>query len=197
MHTNTYPNISKRAGLLATSRRMLVTGAVLLAIVATPSLSVAQTTTEPTVYAVSDLNLRKGPGSNDAIFAVVPLGAELQRRDGEVTNEYAPVTYNGISGWVVDLGLVATPEEVELANAAEAPVEEPLELFGNNVRVTLTPLMLRSGPDLEAEPITGMPEGSVVTLTREGWENGYVTVDYGGALGWAYADLLGEPATAS
>jgi hypothetical protein len=41
-----------------------------------------------------------------------------------------------------------------------------------------------------------MPEGSLVTLTREGWENGYVTVDYGGAQGWAYADLLAEPAEA-
>jgi hypothetical protein len=38
-----------------------------------------------------------------------------------------------------------------------------------------------------------MPEGAAVTLTREGSENGYVTVDYGGAQGWAYADLLGEP----
>lgn len=179
--------------LFATSRRVLAITTALLAMVATPSLSVAQTTTEPAVYAVSDLNLRKGPGSSDAIFAVVPMGTELQRRDGAVTNDYAPVTYDGITGWVVDLGLVATPEEVELANA-ETPEETPLELFGNSARVTLAPLMLRSAPDVEAEPIAGMPQGSVVTLTQEGWENGYVTVDYGGALGWAYADLLGEPA---
>lgn len=173
--------------------RAIAIGAALLGTVAIPSLSVAQTTTEPTVYAVSDLNLRKGPGSSDAIFTVVPLGAEVQRRDGQVTNEYAPVTYDGISGWVVDLGLVATPDEVELANAPESAAEAPLELFGSDVRVTLTPLMLRSAPDPSAEPIAGMPEGSAVTLTREGWENGYVTVDYGGAIGWAYADLLGEP----
>jgi hypothetical protein len=58
--------------------------------------------------------------------------------------------------------------------------------------VTLAPLMLRSAPAMEAEPILVMPHGGVVTLTREGAENGYVTVDYGGVRGWAYADLLGE-----
>lgn len=177
--------------------RALAICPALVGMAASPALSVAQTTAKPAAYAVSDLNLRKGPGSSDAIFTVVPLGGEVQRRAGEVTNDYAPVTYNGITGWVVDLGLVATPEEVELANAPQSPTETPLELFGSDVRVTLTPLMLRGAPDMSAEPIAGMPEGSVVTLTQEGWENGYVTVDYGGAQGWAYADLLGEPPTVS
>jgi uncharacterized protein YraI len=176
------------------ARAALVIGAALLATVTSPGLSVAQITPEPVAYAVSELNLRKGPGNSDYIFAVVPLGAELTRAAGDVTNGYAPVSYNGINGWVVDLGLVATPEEVELANAAQAPSEAPLELFASDARVTLTPLMLRSAPDIAAEPITGMPEGSVVTLTQEGWDNGYVTVDYDGARGWAYADLLATPA---
>jgi uncharacterized protein YraI len=186
-------NANKHSDNFATLRRLLATTAVFLSIVATPSLSVAQTTAIP-VYAVSELNLRKGPGSNDAIFTVVPLGAELQRRDGEITNEYAPVVYNGITGWVIDAALVATPEEVELANASPTP-QEPLELFASDARVTLAPLMLRSAPDVEAEPIAGMPEGSLVTLTQEGWENGYVAVDYGGAQGWAFADFLAEPTT--
>ena len=56
--------------------------------------------------------------------------------------------------------------------------------------MTLTPLMLRSGPTADAEPIQVLPEGARVTLTREGAENGYVTVDYDGATGWVYADLI-------
>ena len=44
---------------------------------------------------------------------------------------------------------------------------------------------------MEAEPILNIPLGEVVTLTWEGAENGFVTVDYGGVRGWAYADLLG------
>ena len=43
--------------------------------------------------------------------------------------------------------------------------------------------MLRGGPAVDAEPILVKPEGSRVTLTREGAENGYVTVDYDGVPG--------------
>lgn len=68
-----------------------------------------------------------------------------------------------------------------------------LSLYLQDTRVTLSPLMLRATPDAEAESIAGMPEGSLVTLTYEGYENGYIMVDYGGALGWAYADLLAAP----
>jgi uncharacterized protein YraI len=167
------------------------------ALILAPALVAAQTTTDPTVYASSALNMRKGPGSSDAILAVVPLGAEVLRGTGAATNGYAPVTYNGLSGWVVDLGLVGAVEEVTAAtgpDAAPAPVTEnaaPI-LYSSDVRFTLRPLMLRTGPDVTAEALTGMPEGAVVTLTREGAENGYVTVDFDGLQGWAYADLLGE-----
>jgi uncharacterized protein YraI len=53
--------------------------------------------------------------------------------------------------------------------------------------------LLRAEPSLDSETLTGMPEGSVVYLTQEGYENGYITVDYGGLQGWAYADFLAEP----
>lgn len=180
------------------SRMALTAMMAILALLATPVPGLAQQSTQDwTAYAAGDLNLRKGPGSSDAIFAVIPVGTRLERINGTITNDYAPVTYNGMTGWVINSGLVATPEEVELANAATSPTDDDLQLYGENVRVTLLPLMLRSGPDIVAEPITGMPQGSEVTLTREGYENGYVTVDYGGARGWAYADLLGEPDSGS
>jgi uncharacterized protein YraI len=75
--------------------------------------------------------------------------------------------------------------------ASTAP-PAPSTATSSDARVTLAPLMLRSAPAMEAEPILVMPLGEVVTLTREGAENGYVTVDYGGVRGWAYADLLGQ-----
>ena len=40
--------------------------------------------------------------------------------------------------------------------------------------------------------IRAVPQGALVTLTYEGNENGYVTVDYQGATGWMYGDLLGD-----
>ncbi len=181
---------------IASRARAAIVGGM-AALILAPALVAAQTTTDPTVYASTALNMRKGPGSSDAILAVVPLGGEVLRGTGAATNGYAPVTYNGISGWVVDLGLVGTVEEVTAATGpdpAPAPVTEnaaPI-LYSSDVRFTLRPLMLRTGPDVTAEALTGIPEGAVVTLTREGAENGYVTVDFDGVQGWAYADLLGE-----
>ncbi len=172
-------------------RRALAAIAAALASLALPMAMLAQSP-ESTAYAVTELNLRKGPGSSDAIFAVIPTGAELIRSSDETTNDYVPVSYNGINGWAIDLGLVATPEDLALALEGGAAPESSLDLYQSDIRVTLTPLMLRSEPDLVGEPIVGMPEGSTVVLTREGYENGYVTVDYGGARGWAYAELLGE-----
>ena len=182
------------------SRTRLALTLALLALFLAPALTVAQTATEPVAYAVTELNLRKGPSIDDAVLAFVPLGAEVRRAAGQVTNDYAPVTYNGITGWVVALGLVASPdlvdpvEPVAAPEPAPDPVPEPSSppLSTSNDRVTLEPLMLRAGPSADAEVLIGMPQGSIVTLTREGAENGYVTVDYGGLEGWAYADLLGE-----
>jgi uncharacterized protein YraI len=182
------------------SRTGLALTLALLALFLAPALTMAQTTTQPVAYAVTELNMRKGPSLDDAVLAFVPLGAEVRRAAGQVTNDYAPVTYNGMTGWVVALGLVASPDLVDTVEpvvAAEpAPVAAPEPssppLSSSNDRVTLTPLMLRAGPAADAEVLAGMPEGSIVTLTREGAENGYVTVDYGGLEGWAYADLLGE-----
>lgn len=180
----------------------IVAGALLLASATSPVSSLAQTTSQTTapaaeyVYAASDLNLRKGPGSTDAIFAVIPFGAELQRAEGLETNDYIPVTYQGISGWVIDIGLVATPQELPLAEP-ETAADTPISAYaGPDARVTLTDLMLRSEPDAAAEPLVGMPQGAVVQLTREGYQNGYITVDYGGMQGWAYADLLDVPTAA-
>jgi uncharacterized protein YraI len=53
--------------------------------------------------------------------------------------------------------------------------------------------MLRSGPSNEDEPILVMPQGATMTLTRDGAENGYVTVDFDGTVGWAFADLIARP----
>lgn len=172
-----------------------VIAAAFAALILAPALVAAQTTTDPTAYASSALNMRKGPGASDAILTVVPLGGEVLRGSGAATNGYAPVTYNGMSGWVVDLGLVGTVEEVTAATGPDpAPATENSSpaLYTSDARWALRPLLLRSGPDASAEPVATMPEGAVVTLTRAGAENGYVTVDYDGLQGWAYADLLGE-----
>ena len=148
------------------------------------------------VYAANDLNLRKGPGEGDVIFTTIPFGAELERREGGLVNDYIPVRYDGIDGWVFSLGVVSTPQDLPVSAPDEVAGDESFVAFdGSLERVTISPLLLRAEPSLDAQTLTGMPEGSVVYLTQEGYENGYITVDYGGLQGWAYADLLAEPAT--
>jgi uncharacterized protein YraI len=150
------------------------------------------------VYAANDLNLRKGPGESDVIFTTIPYGAELERRAGGLVNDYIPVRYQGIDGWVFALGVVATPQALPAPSPDAGSGDDSFVAFdGSLQRVTISPLLLRAEPSLDAETLAGMPEGSVVYLTQEGYENGFITVDYGGLQGWAYAEFLAEPDAAS
>lgn len=181
-----------------TARRVARTGFVLLALVSSLALNsaigFAQTCADCELYAVTELNLRQDPSLEADVLRFIPAGTAVERAEGDEVNGYAPVVYDSVPGWAIALGLVASPEEVDAVGGGlspEAPVEAPVASNGADARFTLTSLVLRSAPDAESEPILVMPEGATVTLTREGSENGYVTVDYDGTPGWAYADLLG------
>ena len=176
-----------------TGLRALIAITVMLLLVAlNPAAGSAQTCTNCTLYAITELNLRQEPSLTAAVLRFIPAGAPVHRGSGAVTNGYAPVTYDGVSGWAVALGLVATPEEVTatVAPTTRASAPAPAPAATSEIRVTLAPLMLRSGPTVDAEPVLVIPEGALLTLTREGAENGYVTADYDGVTGWVYADLI-------
>ena len=175
--------------------RALIAFTVMLFLVAlNPAAVSAQSCTNCTLYARTELNLREGPSLDSPVLRFIPVGAAVHRAAGAGSNGFAPVTYEGVSGWTVALGLVMTPEEIDAPAAPSAPVEpapaEPAPAAASEIRVTLAPLMLRSGPSVDAEPILVIPEGARLTLTREGTENGYVTADYDGVTGWVYADLI-------
>ena len=170
--------------------RVLMAFTVMLFLVALdPAAGSAQSCTNCTLYARTELNLREGPSLDSPVLRFIPAGAAVQRTAGAGSNGFAPVTYEGVSGWTVTLGLVANPEEVETAVVPSAPAE-PAPAATSEIRVALTPLMLRSGPGVDAEPILVIPEGARLTLTQEGAESGYVTADYDGVTGWVYADLI-------
>jgi hypothetical protein len=140
------------------------------------------------------LNLLQEPRLEAAVLQTVPQGSLLVRGAGQETNRLVPVTYGGVSGWVIVDGIYPAPKSIAAyAPPASTAPPAPSTTTSSNARATLAPLMLRSAPAMEAEPILVIPLGEVVTLTWEGAENGYVTVDYGGVRGWAYADFLAEP----
>jgi len=179
--------------------RVLMAFTVMLVLVAlNPAAGSAQTQscTNCTLYAITELNLRQEPSLDGAVLRFIPALAPVHRGTGAVTNGYAPVTYDGVSGWAVALGLVATREEAATATVptttapAPAPAPATAPAATGEIRVTLGPLVLRSGPGVDAEPILVIPEGGHLTLTREGAADGYVTVNYDGETGWVYADLI-------
>jgi uncharacterized protein YgiM (DUF1202 family) len=186
-----FPMIQRRPTGL---RALIAITVVMLLVALNPAAGSAQSQscTNCTLYAITELNLRQQPSLDAAVLRFIPMGAPVHRTSGAVTNGYAPVTYDGVSGWAVALGLVATPEEAATATVptTTAPAPAPAPVASGELRVTLSPLMLRSGPAVDAEPVLVIPEGALLTLTREGAESGYVTVDYDGATGWVYADLI-------
>jgi uncharacterized protein YgiM (DUF1202 family) len=180
-------------------RALMAFTAMLFLVALNPATGGAQTKscTDCTLYAITELNLRQEPSLDAAVLRFIPAQAPVHRGTGAVTNGYAPVTYEGVSGWAVALGLVATREEAAAATVpttpvptTTAPAPAPAPAASSEIRVTLTPLMLRSGPGVDAEPVLVIPEGGRLTLTREGAADGYVTVDYDGTTGWVYADLI-------
>jgi uncharacterized protein YraI len=175
-------------------RVVLVLSALTLSVIQTPSGTSAQSCTNCVVVAGVPLNLLQEPRLEATVMRTIPQGSLLVRGAGAATNRLVPVTYGGVSGWVIADGIFPAPKSIAgyAATASTAP-PAPSTTTSSNARVTLAPLMLRSAPAMEAEPILVMPLGEVVTLTWEGAENGFVTVDYGGVRGWAYADLLAEP----
>jgi hypothetical protein len=173
-------------------RIVFVLGALALSVIQTSPEARAQTCTNCVVVAGIDLDLLAEPRLEAVVLRVIPRESLLRRDAGPETNRLVPVTYGGVSGWVIADGIFPAPKSIA-GSATTVPTAPPAPstTTRTNARVTLAPLMLRSAPATEAEPILVIPLGGVVTLTQEGAENGFVTVDYGGVRGWAYADLLG------
>src|SRR5215204_1139234 len=172
-------------------RIVLVLGALALSVIQTSPAARAQTCTNCVVAGVN-LNLLAELRLEAGVLHVIPRESLFMRGAGPETNRLVPVTYGGVTGWVIADGIFPAPKSIAgYATTASTAPPAPSATTSTNARVTLAPLMLRGAPAMEAEPILIIPLGGVVTLTREGAENGYVTVDYGGVRGWAYADLLG------
>jgi uncharacterized protein YgiM (DUF1202 family) len=175
-------------------RALIALTVMLLLLALNPAAGSAQSCTNCTLYARTELNLRQEPSLDAAVLRFIPAGAPVHRTTGAESKGYAPVTYEGVSGWAVALGFVATPAEIDAAAVPSAPAPAAVPASApaatSEIRVTLAPLMLRNSPTVDAEPILVMPEGARLTLTRQGAENGYVTVDYDGVTGWVYADLI-------
>lgn len=127
-----------------------------------------------TSFTTSDLNLRAGPSTGDAVLAVMPPGASVTLSGGS-SNGFLSVVYNGVEGWAY--------ADYLSTGGAPSPGGQ------STPAATTSALNLRSGPGPGNAVITVMPAGASITVTGDP-QAGFFPVTYNGTSGWAAADFV-------
>ena len=68
-----------------------------------------------TITIANDLELRALPAADAAVVTVIPAGASLSL-DGPPQNDFYPVSYDGVSGWLPGAALIISKDEVTVAD---------------------------------------------------------------------------------
>jgi uncharacterized protein YraI len=124
----------------------------------------------------SDLNLRAGPSTGDAVLAVMPPGASVTLT-GDSSNGFLSIAYDGMDGWA----------SAEYLSTDGAPAPSP---GGEGTAATTTSsLNLRSGPSTGDSILTVMPAGASITVTGDP-QGGFYPVTYSGTSGWAAGEFV-------
>jgi uncharacterized protein YraI len=153
-------------------------------------------------YATADLNLRAGPGYDNAVLLVIPAGAPLAPT-GEWAQGFAGVTYEGTYGWVDASWLGAgdaAPQYHEaalmqetapaLATVAEsAPITDPAAAPAGQTAYAVDVANLRLGPSEGDAVLRVLPAGGAVTMTGPATA-GWTPVWYNGTWGFISSPLL-------
>lgn len=147
---------------------------------------------------VLDANLRAGASIEDSVVSVVPFGT-FASVTGEAANGFVPVSVGGVAGWlstevIAPAEIAASLTGAIAADESSAATGEVAVVSGtpddDEPRTALSDLNLRAEPGENAEILILVPVGETVTLTFDGYENGYAAVSYQGVAGWVVADLL-------
>ena len=127
--------------------------------------------TGETATTLADLNLRAGPGTDDAVLAVMPPGAAVAYT-GESADGYVRVVYGDIAGWAFASFLAG--------GGVPAP---------SGTAVATDFLNLRAGASPGDAVLLVIPPGGTVELTG-GAGGGFLSVRFDGVEGWASAQYL-------
>jgi uncharacterized protein YraI len=147
---------------------------------------------EPDLITVTDANLRESDSPDAAVVQVVPFGT-FATATGEASNGFVPVTVAGVQGWLSTE--VIAPAEIAAEITGETTTTSTSTTASGDPsddepRTTLADVNMLTEPRDDADVIVLIPAGTTVTLTFDGYENGYAAIWYDGTAGWVIADLL-------
>ncbi len=176
----------QRRGVPQWHRRLVSLFIASLVLASLVALTLPQTALAAPAVTTTDLNLRDGPSLGAPVLLVMPEGAAVEIT-GAADAGFAPMTYNGATGWA----------SVDFLSSSTSPSDgaDGGSSGGTGSASTTTDLNLRAGPSTGDGVLAVMPPGAPVSLTGEA-ANGFARVSYNGLLGWAFADYLssGGPA---
>lgn len=149
------------------------------------------------------LNLRDAPSLDGAILLGMPEGATVTVLEDGVSDDagtaWARLDYAGVEGYGAAAYLDAAPQE-----GAAAPDIIPVDDTGSDPSALRGQasvggtggdgLNLRAGPGVDAAVVTGLTEGSVVTVVGDPAADAsgdpWYPIAAAGVLGWAYGAYL-------
>jgi uncharacterized protein YraI len=128
------------------------------------------------VIASDGVHLRAAPSLNDGtpIVALMPFGSAF-KLTGDSRIGFVEGQFDGKKGWTYSEFLANPGVDPGAGNVATVKAGEGLNL--------------RSGPSLEADVVTLMPNGSKFTLTG-GKRLGFLAGTLNGQAGWAFGEFL-------
>jgi rare lipoprotein A len=121
------------------------------------------------------VNLRAQANTTSTVLAVLPKGTVVSTT-GSSKNGFAPVTWNGKSGWVYEALLEW------FTDSAPAP-----EIIGT--ATTTTGVNMRAGSSTGYGVIRVLPKGTQVSFTQV-VKNGYRQIVHNGTEGWVLDEYL-------
>lgn len=141
------------------------------------------------------LNLRKTPSNRAKIVAYIPMGTK-QLKGGKCANEWCPVEYEGVKGWVFKKYLRVDDDSLKELDDIAAPqkIERPVKEMPRVLRLapSSNPIPVYAFPN-EKLPVAGMipPDTDLVERVGPCMEN-WCYVKSGSLTGWLQGGALAK-----
>lgn len=157
------------------------------------------TTDVTTVYVISDVNLRSGPGTSYDVVATATAGTVLTRTG--TTGSWSQIEYNGQTVYAYSSYLSTdstsvtenSTTETETSSTTDVPTSTEEVVAASGTVYVTDGVNLRTGPGTNYDIVAAVPAGTA--LTRTGTTGGWTEVSYSGQTVYVYNDYISTDST--